>query len=139
MTIRKVKKKVETDEQWTKRRASQARSSWLRRAKKLAIDTKNIPSKEEIMSILIHPLICYLSLSQIPKDVVELDHKNPVSRGGSFDISNIGITSRYYNQIKGDLTEKEFRSLLKIVSKWEDKGKSLFSRLLSSGNRFKKK
>ena len=138
MTIRKTKKKVETEDQWIKRRASQARASWLRRAKKLEIDIKDIPTKEEIMEILKYPIICYLSNSPISKDTVELDHKIPTSRGGLFKLSNVGITSRYYNQVKGDLTEKEFRSLLKTVSKWEDKGKSLFTRLLSSGNRFKK-
>ena len=70
---------------------------------------------------------------------MEADHKDPVSRGGSYRLKNIGITSKRLNGIKGSMSVKEMKALLKLVSKWEDKGDSLFSSLLASNKIFRKR
>lgn len=135
------RKKIEDESTFLNRKASQARNSWLTRAKKLGIDKSEVPTKQEILVWLIEglPFKCYLSNSEISKNLIELDHKLPISRGGSFKLDNIGVTSKWYNKSKGDLNEKEFRSLLKLISDWDDKGKSLLSRLVSSGRRYGKR
>ena len=115
-------------------KASQARSSWRTRAKKYGLPLEDVPTRLEIQQWLEDqsPLKCYISGSFISNDVIELDHKTPLVRKGSLRLDNVGVTSRYYNNIKGQMTEKEFRSLLKCVSSWEDKGQELFKRLMAS-------
>jgi len=70
---------------------------------------------------------------------MEVDHRIPISRKGSWAFNNLGITSRFHNNVKGQLTEQEFRQLLKLISKWEDKGEHLLKRLASSSIIFKKR
>lgn len=123
---------------WSQWKASQVRSSWRERAKKYGLPLDDVPSRPEIQEWLEsqHPLKCYFTGGFISQDVVELDHKDPLSRKGSLKLVNVGITSRYYNNVKGQMTEKEFRQLLKLVSKWEDKGDTLFKRLMASNRMF---
>ena len=115
-------------------KASQARSSWRSRARKYGLDLETIPTRIQIQKWLEDqaPLKCYISGSFISEDVMELDHKTPLVRKGEMHLDNVGITSRYYNNVKGQMTEEEFRSLLKCVSKWSDKGQELFKRLMAS-------
>lgn len=140
--MRKPKKvkKIETVLQWNRRKASQFRSSWVARAKKLGIDIALVPSRESVLAWLsdIETPVCFYSKTPISRDVVEADHLEPISRNGSFSLSNVVITSRFYNQVKGDLNDKEFFQLLNTISNWEDKGKSLMIRLVSSNRRFRK-
>jgi hypothetical protein len=134
-------KKVLTDDDWISKRASSFRSSSLARAKLLGKPTSSIPMPIEIKIWLRErfPLRCYLSDTIIPRDSAELDHKDPVVRGGSFSFENIGITTRYYNNAKGRMNEEEFRSLLNLIQSWEDKGKDLLLRLIASNNRFRRR
>ena len=52
---------------------------------------------------------CYLTGIDIDmtKDDYQLDHKIPVSRGGSNSLDNLGITCPEVNQMKGPLTNEE--------------------------------
>ena len=122
-------------------KATQARSSWRSRAKKYGLNLDDVPTRIEIQQWLEaqDPIRCYLSGSFISNDVMEIDHKIPLSRDGSLKLNNCGVTTRYYNNVKGNMTEKEFRSLLKTVSKWDDKGQSLFKRLMSSNHIYKRR
>jgi len=122
-------------------KASQARSGWRLRAKKYGHNLDDVPTRVEIQEWLEAqmPLKCYISGSFISNEVVELDHKTPLVRGGSLKLNNVGVTSRYYNNVKGQMTEKEFRSLLKVVNKWEDKGEALFKRLMASNHIYRKR
>ena len=124
--------------QW---KASQARSSWRNRAKRYGLNIDEVPTRIEIQEWLEKqdPVRCYFTGGFISHEVMELDHKIPLSRQGSLALKNVGITSRYYNNVKGSLTEKEFKSLLRCVSKWEDKGESLFKRLMASNHIYKKR
>jgi hypothetical protein len=126
---------------WCQWKASQVRSSWRTRARKFGLSLDEVPTRAEIQKWLEdqHPVKCYFTGGFIVLDTIELDHKTPLSRGGKLHLDNVGITSRWYNNIKGQMTEKEFRQLLRLVSKWEDKGLSLFKRLSSSNNIYKRK
>jgi hypothetical protein len=125
-------------------KASRCRSSWLARARKVGISKEEVPTRAEIQKVLeelcYSGLICYYSRLQFfnPK-YLEIDHKQPISRGGSFKLDNICITTKRMNSAKGDMTEKEFLSLLEVISTFEDKGNSVISRLVSSNNKFRKK
>ena len=109
---------------WANYKATQARSSWRTRAKKYGLNLDDVPTRAEIQEWLEKqiPVSCYIAGSFISPEVVELDHKIPLVRKGSLGLHNVGITSRYYNNIKGQMTEVEFRALLKCVKKWEDGG-----------------
>lgn len=52
---------------------------------------------------------CYLSGVDIDmtKDDYQLDHKIPVSKGGTNELSNLGITCSEVNQMKGPLEIEE--------------------------------
>lgn len=126
---------------WCQWKASRLRSDWRARAKKLKVDPDKVPIREVIQEWLEgqKPFSCYLTHSSIRQTEMELDHKYPTSRGGSFDLHNVGITSKYHNAIKGSMSESEFTELLNLVSFWEDKGKSLFTRLRCSNNMFRRR
>lgn len=127
---------------WNQWKASQLRSSWRRRAKKIGIDPDSLPSRVEIQSFINGyngKLICYLTNGKLTKSIAEFDHKIPTTRGGTFSLDNIGITSKRLNSIKGSMTDKEFLELMKLVSEWEDKGESLFKRLSMANNVYRSK
>ena len=126
---------------WSNWKATQARSSWRERAKKFGLPLDEVPTRAEIQEWLEaqHPIKCYFTGGFISPEVVELDHKHPLSRGGSLQLHNVGITSRWYNNIKGQMSEREFRQLIKLVSKWEDNGDMLFKRLAASNRVFSRR
>jgi 5-methylcytosine-specific restriction endonuclease McrA len=148
MTIQKVrkprKKKVQYSiEEWAKKKAVSARNSWRSRAKALGLDLQHVPTRKEIEEWILQQVINgtindYLTDTEVNLDVAEMDHKIPVYRNGSFSLSNVGITCRYYNNAKGTMTEHEFRQLLNLVKDWEDKGSYLMKRLLASNRIYRR-
>jgi 5-methylcytosine-specific restriction endonuclease McrA len=133
-----------TVEEFCNKRAVSARNSFLARAKRLGIDPLLIPSRKDIQSWMESnrvgdTFLDYLSNTYIPYLTIELDHKIPVSRSGSFGLDNLGITSRFYNNSKGDMTTTEFLQLLGVVSSWEDSGKHLLLRLIRSNLMYSKR
>lgn len=109
-------------------RARNLRASLLRRvSQKLKQST---PTIEELYKWLnIDEYKCYYSNEILTIDNLTIDHKIPLSRGGTNELNNLCICSRKMNTIKGQLTEEEFNELLELVSKWEDGGESLFRRI----------
>lgn len=67
-------------------------------------------------NLLTNP-VCYLTGRKLDlmNDVWEFDHITPFSRGGSEDISNVGLTSYDANRAKHDKTVDEFLSLCEEV------------------------
>lgn len=124
-----------------KRKSQAFRSNCLARAKKLNLPTDNIPMPKEIAEWLLqNPLIikrkraymtCYLTGAMVLLDKIEIDHREPISRGGSFGLDNLGITSARINQAKGNRTETEFKALLELLETFEDKGASILADLRS--------
>lgn len=134
-------KKYVKKEDWSKKRATQARSSWRRRAKTLKSNLDDIPSRKDIQDWLDKqvPYKCYITNCELSHNLIELDHKIPVSRGGSFKLDNIGLTTKRLNNIKGNMTYVEFKKLLKLISRWDDCGASLLNRLYASSTVFRRK
>lgn len=58
-----------------------------------------------------------------------IDHKIPLQRGGTNSLDNLCLASASMNRAKGTLTHTEFIDLLALINTWEDKGKSLLTRL----------
>ena len=52
---------------------------------------------------------CMYCSRKVGRDLFDLDHKNPVSRGGTNRKSNFQLLCRTCNTRKGALTDKEFR------------------------------
>lgn len=104
------------------------------------MDPDKVPSRIEIQEWLETqiPFKCYLTKEPLTKARIELDHKEATSRGGTFGLLNVGVTSRHMNAAKGGMHEKEFRGLLKLISKWEDGGHTLLMRLRASNNVFRR-
>jgi 5-methylcytosine-specific restriction endonuclease McrA len=50
-----------------------------------------------------------------------LDHKTPVSRGGTYDESNTQIICLTCNHAKAERTHEEFMDLLKVLRAWEER------------------
>lgn len=69
-------------------------------------------------------------------DNFSADHILPVSRGGKNTIDNLQQICKKCNNSKGSMTEDEYKSLLILISKWEDKGINLLGKLRYSGNKF---
>lgn len=51
----------------------------------------------------------------VPGENASLDHRVPVTRGGSNDVSNVHWTSYRINRMKTDMTEDEFFAACKAV------------------------
>lgn len=109
-------------------KARSARSKLLSR---VASEIKNTtPTVDELYAWLTsQKLVCYYSGVELDLFKLHIDHKTPLARGGTNELSNLCLASHHMNTAKGRMTEKEFWQLLKLVSKWEDKGESLLRRL----------
>lgn len=55
--------------------------------------------------------------------LLELDHKTPLSRGGSDDEKNLQITCILCNRLKSNMTNLEFKKYLKMLRDLKDLGK----------------
>jgi 5-methylcytosine-specific restriction endonuclease McrA len=56
-------------------------------------------------------LTCYLCLKPIPLGKDHLEHKTPLSRGGTNEYHNLGVACQHCNCSKHNKTEKEFMNL----------------------------
>jgi 5-methylcytosine-specific restriction endonuclease McrA len=67
---------------------------------------------------------------------VELDHRQPVSRGGHHALSNLAACCPRCNSLKGQLTEGEFRDLLAWLVQHPRAAADLERRILAGGTRY---
>lgn len=94
------------------------RLNWkIQRFKKEGMSAKNFTAKELLKELGGTTVKCYLTgrTIDLTKDEYHLDHKQPVSKGGSGDITNLGITCPEANQSKFNMTLEEYLSLCKEV------------------------
>jgi 5-methylcytosine-specific restriction endonuclease McrA len=112
--------------------ASQWRSSSKARAAKLGIEL-TLPSIDCVhQHLLAVPKVCDycgVRFSRLKKTRMNMDHRFPISRGGSAEVANLALCCRACNAAKGPLSEQEFRELLAVIGTWEDAGNSLLVRL----------
>jgi len=136
---------MELPHETIKRKCSAFRTNCLNRAKKLGIPVSSVPMPREFAEWLtLQPitikrkrayLTCYLTGALVPIGKIEFDHLIPVSRGGSFQVFNLGITDARMNQAKSNRTQEEFMELLELIKTWDDSGKSLIADLRSGQSR----
>ena len=109
------------------------RSGSKARAARLGHDIGALPSIDEVEAHLkVQPLFCFYcgtKLGTSKRGKIHMDHKLSISRGGDAALHNLALACHRCNKIKGECSESEFRDLVQLVSYWEDKGKSLFTRL----------
>jgi 5-methylcytosine-specific restriction endonuclease McrA len=66
----------------------------------------------------------------------QLDHKDPVSRGGYHSIKNLAVCCRPCNEAKGVLSGEEFSELLSLTRSWLPRiRQDLLGRLRAGGRR----
>jgi 5-methylcytosine-specific restriction endonuclease McrA len=108
------------------------RSSSKRRCEKLGRQVE-LPSIDDVHAYLVTlPLICEYCgaiLGAAKKCRPNLDHRQPIARGGSAGLDNLALACGGCNRAKGEMTGQEFAELRNTVRSWEDGGKSLFTRL----------
>jgi len=136
---------MELTHETIKRKCSAFRTNCIARARKLGIPVSSVPMPREFAEWLtLQPitikrkrayLTCYLTGALVPLAKIEFDHRIPVSRGGSFQVFNLGVTSAQINQAKSNRTEDEFKSLLALITGFEDQGKSIIADLRSGQSR----
>ena len=126
---RKNKQKIKK-EQPLLYKARLIRSSLLRRVKDAEIK-KQTPTVDEILKWLEinYPFYCYYSYVALNIDKIVVDHKVPIARGGTNILNNLCICSHHMNTAKGTMTDLEFKQLLCVIEKWEDKGEKILKRL----------
>lgn len=107
------------------------RSRLLQAEKKNSPNSKKIPTAKDLQKWFEEqfPLHCYYTNEALSIYDINVDHKQPLTRGGTNDIDNLCVTSSHLNSAKGKMNEKEFKELLELISTWEDSGASLLSRL----------
>ena len=87
---------------------------------------KNYSCKDVISKIGETPK-CYLTGEDIDinkPETYNLDHIIPVSKGGSNDLSNLGICLKKANQAKGELLIDELHDLCEKILQWRDECKN---------------
>ncbi|MEN9755855.1 MAG: endonuclease [Pseudomonadota bacterium] len=135
--------------QIAKKKAQNFRINCLARAKKLSISPDDVPMPNDFYLFLLtyeprietyrkrQYLTCEYTGARVPITDIELDHKQPVSRNGSFKIWNLAITSKKTNQQKGQLTSMEFARLLDLLDEFDkDAKKDVLARLRAGASRF---
>lgn len=89
-----------------------------------------VPTAPSILQWLTEqPMTCHYSGEKITPATMQIDHKTPLHRGGTNDLSNLCLASKAMNNAKGSMTEREFRSLQNLISTFPDGGAEVLTRL----------
>lgn len=123
------------------KKASSLRTSWKKRLTKYSEDQTLLPTFEEIKKWLYehYPFTCEYDHVELVDSDAGFDHNVPIARGGSFGLDNIVICHKLHNSAKGELTGDEYKQLLAVIRKWEDKGEKFLTRLRQSNTIFIKR
>lgn len=123
-------------------KTSRDRSKWSKQEKKAksmqtsfraASDGTASLSLEEARRIIDNPPVCPYCCRKILWNELSIDHKTPKSRGGSSTIENLVWTDLSCNMLKGNLTEEEYRKLLKFIDENPELRIHLTTRLKAGG------
>ena len=119
-----------------KQKAANFRNNCLTRADKHSIDRANVPMPKEIEAWLLTYesrleesrkrlyLRCEYTNELVKIADIQIDHRTPISRGGSFGVENLAITSGKTNQHKGSLIQSEFKELLSLLDSFDPVAKT---------------
>jgi hypothetical protein len=75
-------------------------------------------SAQELKDKLLSQPICYLTglpINLLEPKTYELDHIQPIAKGGDNSLSNCGLTLKAVNRAKSDSTLEEFEEICKLV------------------------
>lgn len=112
-------------------KARTLRSRLLTRGKKASRPPEETPTASELYEWFssLEEFTCYYTGAKVDIFKCHIDHKQPLNRGGTNELSNLCITDPKVNSSKGAMNEEEFKELLELVSDWPDEGEYLLSRL----------
>ena len=88
---------------------------------------------------IVRGVVCTYCEASVDGITFSLDHRQPISRGGSHDIENLAICCKRCNMAKGSMSYDEYCSLLYLLRTFCDGGESVLRRLVSSGNMFRRR
>lgn len=80
-----------------------------------------------------NPEGCWYCSGPMTEANLSADHAQPVSRGGSWSLSNVRVVCGRCNRAKGSLTWTEYMSLLSVVRCWPAETQDSFLRRLQAG------
>lgn len=63
---------------------------------------------------------CALTNRKLTPETASLDHKQPISRGGTHEVANLWVVEHFVNTAKGSLTVEEFVSMCRDVVRHQD-------------------
>jgi 5-methylcytosine-specific restriction endonuclease McrA len=63
---------------------------------------------------------CALTNRPLTPETASLDHKQPISRGGTHEVANLWVVEHFVNTAKGSLTVEEFVSMCRDVVRHQD-------------------
>lgn len=83
--------------------------------------------------------ICWYCGEEMDMAEISLDHRAPVSRGGSHNRDNLVLCHKGCNLAKGDLMGHEFQSLLDLLYELGDEARnSVLKRLKMAGHLYRR-
>lgn len=135
------RRKVSTDyraarhQDWEGYYANTLRSYFLRLAKKYptAANPPTRPYLEAWLRGLGGACTCPYCQNPLTPKTFAVDHRQPVSRGGSSALDNLIPCCKRCNETKGELSEAEFTALHALAATWEEPARRiLFRRLRGS-------
>ena len=94
-------------------------------------------SRNDARKIIANPPTCPYCELPIEWTELSIDHKTPISRGGSNDVSNLVWADLTCNLMKGNLLAEEFKELLDFLKGRPEMLKLLRTRLSISGFAFR--
>lgn len=117
-------------------KARRLRNSLISRVKTQE-EKDNTPQIKQLEKLFNHDhFICFYCLNELLLVDTTVDHKTPLSRNGTNDLTNLCISCSDCNSLKGELSEGEYRSLTELLKTFEDDGKYLLTRLRRSSTIF---
>jgi hypothetical protein len=63
---------------------------------------------------------CALTNRKLTPETASLDHKQPISRGGTHEVANLWVVEHFVNTAKGSLTVEEFILMCRDVVRHQD-------------------
>jgi hypothetical protein len=99
------------------------------RFKKAGVDSESKASATALRTILeMQDYKCALSGKRLTPEIAVLDHKIPLSRGGTNDASNLQWLDKEVNRAKGSMDCDEFVAMCKAVARYAPVVKGTFKK-----------
>jgi len=114
-------------------------NSFLYRAKALRRAFKKLGHSftlEQVINMMNQASICEYCHKPIAPLDYSIDHKIPLNKGGTNDISNLHLICIKCNKVKGDLTDEQFKDLMNYLADKPEVYDTLYKRLRMANYKF---